>query len=80
MASSRWCARAGGKSTAPPLRHHLDPSGALGDDAADYEKVTDTLDVWFDSGVSHYCVLDDRERTTPGYTFLTSGMHSWFVG
>jgi isoleucyl-tRNA synthetase len=31
------------------------------DDAADYEKVTDILDVWFDSGVSHYCVLQKRE-------------------
>lgn len=27
------------------------------DDAEHYDKVTDTLDVWFDSGVSHYCVL-----------------------
>lgn len=30
-------------------------------DADDYEKITDTLDVWFDSGVSHYCVLQMRE-------------------
>ena len=29
----------------------------LGDEAPDYEKTTDTLDVWFDSGVSHYAVL-----------------------
>lgn len=33
----------------------------LGEQAADYEKVTDTLDVWFDSGVSHACVLARRE-------------------
>lgn len=33
----------------------------LGDDAADYEKVTDTLDVWFDSGVTHHSVLQDRD-------------------
>ena len=32
----------------------------LGDEAADYEKVSDTLDVWFDSGVSHACVLARR--------------------
>lgn len=32
----------------------------LGDEAADYEKVTDILDVWFDSGVSHECVLAQR--------------------
>ncbi len=32
----------------------------LGNDASEYEKVTDTLDVWFDSGVSHACVLASR--------------------
>jgi isoleucyl-tRNA synthetase len=26
----------------------------------DYDKVTDTLDVWFDSGVTHACVLTQR--------------------
>ena len=25
-----------------------------------YEKIDDTLDVWFDSGVTHYCVLEAR--------------------
>ncbi|MES9993202.1 MAG: isoleucine--tRNA ligase [Candidatus Thiodiazotropha sp.] len=40
---------------------NLDPESLLGDQAEAYEKVTDTLDVWFDSGVSHHCVLDDRE-------------------
>ncbi|WP_110648560.1 isoleucine--tRNA ligase [Salinicola peritrichatus] len=35
----------------------LDPSELLGDEAADYEKVTDTLDVWFDSGTTHWHVL-----------------------
>jgi len=39
----------------------LDPVELLGDDAGNYEKVTDTLDVWFDSGVTHHCVL--RQRT-----------------
>ncbi len=29
----------------------------LGPDAAQYEKVKDTLDVWFDSGATHYTVL-----------------------
>ncbi|WP_371195813.1 isoleucine--tRNA ligase [Glaciecola sp. SC05] len=38
------------------------PTEALiGDDAADYDKVTDTLDVWFDSGVTHYFVVDRRD-------------------
>ena len=40
----------------------LDPAELLGDDADQYSKVTDTLDVWFDSGVTHYCVLDQREQ------------------
>jgi isoleucyl-tRNA synthetase len=33
----------------------------LGTDAHDYDKVTDVLDVWFDSGVSHYAVLNSHE-------------------
>lgn len=41
---------------------HLDPAELLGDEAADYEKVTDVLDVWFDSGVTHACVLDARKE------------------
>ena len=28
----------------------------------DYEPVTDTLDVWFDSGVTHSCVLEARDE------------------
>lgn len=39
----------------------LDAKELLGDDAAQYSKVTDTLDVWFDSGVSHAAVLRQRE-------------------
>ncbi len=39
----------------------LEPEELLGDEAGDYEKVSDTLDVWFDSGVTHACVLDRRE-------------------
>ena len=38
----------------------LDAAELLGDDAARYDKVTDILDVWFDSGVSHECVLAQR--------------------
>ena len=34
----------------------------LGDEADQYEKVTDTLDVWFDSGVTHHAVLKQREE------------------
>jgi isoleucyl-tRNA synthetase len=39
----------------------LDPAELLGEEAASYDKVTDTLDVWFDSGVTHACVLRQRE-------------------
>ncbi len=34
----------------------------LGDEASDYDKMTDTLDVWFDSGVTHAAVLNRREQ------------------
>jgi len=34
----------------------------LGAEAANYDKVTDTLDVWFDSGVTHFAVLQQREE------------------
>ncbi|MBX3690388.1 isoleucine--tRNA ligase [Dokdonella sp.] len=40
----------------------LDPAELLGAEAAQYEKVTDILDVWFDSGVTHHCVLDQRPQ------------------
>jgi len=34
----------------------------LGVDETEYMQVKDILDVWFDSGVSHRCVLDEREN------------------
>ncbi|MDE1313214.1 isoleucine--tRNA ligase [Vibrio aestuarianus] len=41
----------------------LDAADLMGaEDAAKYEKVLDTLDVWFDSGVTHYSVVDSREE------------------
>jgi isoleucyl-tRNA synthetase len=39
----------------------LEPVELLGAEADRYQKITDTLDVWFDSGVTHACVLDKRE-------------------
>jgi isoleucyl-tRNA synthetase len=39
----------------------LDPRELLGDDAENYVKNRDTLDVWFDSGVTHACLLKERE-------------------
>ena len=38
----------------------LDPAELLGAEAADYDKVPDTLDVWFDSGSTHASVVDVR--------------------
>ena len=35
----------------------VDASELLGEQADQYEKIKDTLDVWFDSGVTHYTVL-----------------------
>lgn len=35
----------------------LDAAELLGDEAAQYEKTTDILDVWFDSGTTHWHVL-----------------------
>jgi len=35
----------------------LDVAELLGNDAAQYEKIRDTLDVWFDSGTTHLTVL-----------------------
>ncbi|HHO70115.1 MAG TPA: isoleucine--tRNA ligase, partial [Halothiobacillus sp.] len=40
----------------------LEPAELLGAEAEHYDKVTDTLDVWFDSGVTHAAVLKTREE------------------
>jgi isoleucyl-tRNA synthetase len=40
----------------------LDAADLLGEQAKDYDKVNDILDVWFDSGVSHECVLAQRPQ------------------
>ncbi len=39
----------------------MEPAKLLGDEVDQYDKVTDTLDVWFDSGVTHESVLRRRE-------------------
>ena len=41
-------------------RWDLDAADILGAEAADYVKVPDTLDVWFDSGSTHASVVDVR--------------------
>jgi isoleucyl-tRNA synthetase len=40
--------------------YRLDARELIGDDVEHYDKVTDILDVWFDSGTTHFCVLDQR--------------------
>jgi isoleucyl-tRNA synthetase len=61
----------------------LDPRELLGDDASHYDKVKDTLDVWFDSGSTHFTVLrgSHREETEfPADLYLEgSDQHrGWF--
>lgn len=59
----------------------LEAETLLGDDAAHYDKVTDTLDVWFDSGVTHASVLQQREElSVPADLYLEgSDQHrGWF--
>lgn len=59
----------------------LDAAELLGDEAEKYSKVTDTLDVWFDSGVTHYSVIDQRDELSfPADLYLEgSDQHrGWF--
>ena len=61
--------------------YELDPVTLLGDEAKNYEKVNDILDVWFDSGVSHQCVSKHwPEVTMPADLYLEgSDQHrGWF--
>jgi isoleucyl-tRNA synthetase len=53
----------------------------LGAEAADYEKITDTLDVWFDSGVTHATILENHPQLqVPADLYLEgSDQHrGWF--
>jgi len=53
----------------------------LGADANEYRKISDTLDVWFDSGTTHYSVLQQDERLSyPADLYLEgSDQHrGWF--
>ncbi|NDP48435.1 MAG: isoleucine--tRNA ligase [Sulfuriferula multivorans] len=59
----------------------LDPTELLGDEAAHYNKTGHTLDVWFDSGVTHACVLKRRpDLAYPADLYLEgSDQHrGWF--
>lgn len=39
----------------------MDKEELLGEDAACYDKINDTMDVWLDSGVTHFCVLNQNK-------------------
>ena len=59
----------------------LDAKTLLGDAADQYEKVTDILDVWFDSGTTHSTVLGEREDLTyPADLYLEGSdqYRGWF--
>ena len=59
----------------------LDPVSLLGAAADEYEKVTDIMDVWMDSGVVHHCVSSYREDLpSPADLYLEgSDQHrGWF--
>ena len=59
----------------------LDPIELLGEDATHYNKTGHTLDVWFDSGVTHACVLKRRpDLAHPADLYLEgSDQHrGWF--
>lgn len=62
---------------------NLDPSEILGEDAAHYHKVQDTLDVWFDSGSTHASVVAVRPEFrshVPDMYLEGSDQHrGWFM-
>ena len=61
--------------------YNLDPKELLGDEAEDWVKITDILDVWLDAGVSHASVLAKRpELGLPADLYLEgSDQHrGWF--
>ena len=60
---------------------NVEPKTLLGDEAKRYEKVTAVLDVWFDSGITHFAVLEERpELHVPADLYLEgSDQHrGWF--
>ncbi|GLT20718.1 isoleucine--tRNA ligase [Zoogloea oryzae] len=63
----------------------LDATELLGDEAAQYDKISDTLDVWFDSGTTHWHVLrgshNDGHATGPRADLYLEGSdqhRGWF--
>ncbi|WP_412972512.1 isoleucine--tRNA ligase [Glaciecola sp. MF2-115] len=60
----------------------MDAETLIGEDAEKYQKVTDTLDVWFDSGVTHYFVVDKRDDIPASADLYLEGSdqhRGWFM-
>ncbi|MDN4503883.1 isoleucine--tRNA ligase [Alteromonadaceae bacterium BrNp21-10] len=60
----------------------LEPESLIGDDAETFIKVKDTLDVWFDSGVTHYFVVDQRDDIPASADLYLEGSdqhRGWFM-
>ena len=60
---------------------NINPQSLLGDDVENYIQITDTLDVWFDSGTTHQSILKQRDDlTSPADLYLEgSDQHrGWF--
>jgi isoleucyl-tRNA synthetase len=59
----------------------LDPVELMGDEAADYEKLTDVMDVWADSGLSFEClaaIRDDFHAPVDLYLEGSDQHRGWF--
>src|ERR1700689_1792717 len=59
----------------------LDAAALLGPEAGQYDKATDVMDVWFDSGVVHHCVSQTRPEITAPAALLLEGSdqhRGWF--
>lgn len=59
----------------------MDKEELLGADAPYYDKINDTMDVWLDSGVTHFCVLkQNKELAFPADVYFEgSDQHrGWF--
>jgi isoleucyl-tRNA synthetase len=61
--------------------YDLDQTTLLGKETAYYDKVLDTLDVWFDSGAVHMCVAARRKELDPNVDLYLEGSdqhRGWF--
>lgn len=60
--------------------YSLDQTELLGTEADQYEKITDILDVWFDSGITHEAVLLERGLPKPADLYLEGAdqHRGWF--